>query len=340
MKLLKKEAQALVCTSTGLRPFDESDLPQIRGFLLFGQGFGDILCMTPMIEEALQILNRDLVVWTRRPEVFEFHPRVRAHFPDPQKLQEFLNQGNLLFVSPVGTEQDRFDYHLVEHSANGIVDLGPEMKQLKLHSSEAAKAKASRLLSQLAPGRKKIVIHPSQSIPLRTWPAESWTALANELVKEHSVICVGKEVSYDTSGMRTDKKSAFRLAVQNTNYFDWIDQLSLHELYEVIQLSDLVITIDGGVLHVANATETPIVAFFTDVDPRNRIRFDARGKLGHLTTVVSAACPFQYCATSAGYNDDQCRLSGKEWMKCLPSVAQILDATKQVLESSAASTRP
>ena len=36
---------------------------------------------------------------------------------------------------------------------------------------------------------------------------------------------------------------------------------------EVIAASDVAVTFDSGVLHVANCTETPIVALFSDNDP-------------------------------------------------------------------------
>lgn len=327
----KKESMALVYSASGMRPFVEEDLSRITGFLFFGQGFGDILCMTPMVEEAIDILGKDLDVWTRRTEVFQYHPRVRCFYPDLPALQNYLSQGNLLFVSPVGTTQDRFESHLIEQSSLGIVDLPPDKKRIRLYSCQEAQDRISKLLSAYPKDRRRVVIHSSLNIPLRTWPRESWTTVAQELAQDCLVFSVGKEIQYDMSGMSVASKSAMPLPIEGPHFVDLINQLSLHELYELIRVSDLVITFDGGVLHVANATETPIVAMFSDADPKNLMRFDSSGNLGHKTSVVVAPCPLQFCASRVGFNEDRCRMEGKDHLRCFPSPKQVLEEARKVL---------
>ncbi len=57
----------------------------------------------------------------------------------------------------------------------------------------------------------------------------------------------------------------------------------------MIAASDVAVTFDSGVLHVANCTETPVVALFSDNDPDffTRIR---NGKPGAGAGAVGQRC--------------------------------------------------
>ncbi|MDP6794324.1 MAG: hypothetical protein QF721_03210 [Verrucomicrobiota bacterium] len=41
---------------------------------LFGEGFGDMICLLPTVRKTAEQMNKRLDAWTRRPEVFGNHP--------------------------------------------------------------------------------------------------------------------------------------------------------------------------------------------------------------------------------------------------------------------------
>ena len=53
-------------------------------------------------------------------------------------------------------------------------------------------------------------------------------------------------------------KGVFDLGIGHDRFLDLTGRTSLHELCEVIAASDVAVTFDSGVLHVANCTETPL----------------------------------------------------------------------------------
>lgn len=321
-----KEKMGFVIDPNGLRPFEEADLPRIAGFLLVGKSLGDILCMTPMVEAAIGLLGKNLDVWTWQDEIFRDHPRVKARPPEPEALDVYLRAGHLLFVAPTGTVQEAFESHAVEGYAAGIIDLLPHEKQIVLYSAGPERASIQNRLAALPMGRKRVLIHPSANHPIRTYPQERWTEIAKNLVKDFAVINIGKDIQYNWLA-----KQPFELQVNDPNFCDWRNRLSLHELYELIRASDLVVTFDSGVLHVASATQTPVVAIFSDMDPAFRMGFDSQGNLGSRTTLVSAPCPFQFCTSRFGYNDDKCRTQETAFMQCLPSAPAVIAAARAVL---------
>ena len=95
-------------------------------------------------------------------------------------------------------------------------------------------------------------------------------------------------------------KGVFDLGIGHDRFLDLTGRTSLHELCEVIAASDVAVTFDSGVLHVANCTEPPIVALFSDPA---RPSFARRGT-GHGAsasrgaTAGCAACrPWNKCST-------------------------------------------
>jgi ADP-heptose:LPS heptosyltransferase len=118
--------------------------------------------------------------------------------------------------------------------------------------------------------------------------------------------------------------------IEHDNFIDLTDQLSFHETYALLKECDAVVTMDSGLLHIANATDTVVIALFTDVDPCHRMRYK-NGRVGYRTVALSSPCPMQYCASQFGYNENKCRLSGAQRMCCLPSVDDVCAALKKTI---------
>jgi len=275
----------------GIRPYEPKDLSQIEGMLLCGQGLGDVICMIPTVNNVAKKLNKKIVVWTLRPEVFKFQMNVTVRLFNDARMKDFLKEGKLLLVTPVTVKGglERHQMHLIDHSANHLAALEPEEKEFTLASSENAEVKIKEILEPFK-GRKRIVVHPNINTPIRSWLAERWEALIELLLEEYYVFVVGRNMDHVQSETEVHQKRLVKLDIEDPHFLNLMEQLSLHELYELIRVSDVVVTADSGVLHVANCTGTPVVCIFTNIEPDYRMRYRA-GKVGCKNFPVFAPCP-------------------------------------------------
>jgi len=316
----------MVRESKEVRPLRSGEQDRVTGFLLCGEGYGDMICMIPTVEKTARQLGRTLDVWTKRPEVFVNIPSLHPRMSDDSALDPYLAKGGLLIVCPV-----RFDKtakwnqaHLAVRPAEGIVQLDDADKEVRLYTTVADRGTAARLLEPLGAG-PKVVIHPNRNRPVRTWPSERWRQLALGLLERGAgVVAVGRDVPNLANTEENVPKGVFDLGIAHDRFLDLTGRTSLHELREVIAASDVAVTFDSGVLHVANCTETPVVALFSDNDPDFFTRIRA-GKPGAGTVAVHRPCPTQFCQTWHGAWSE-CLQEGDRRMCCLPGVEQVLEA--------------
>ena len=316
----------MVRESKEVRPLRSGEQDRVTGFLLCGEGYGDMICMIPTVEKTARQLGRTLDVWTKRPEVFANIPSLHPRMSDDSALDPYLAKGGLLIVCPV-----RFDKtakwnqaHLAVRPAEGIVQLDDADKEVRLYTTVADRGTAARLLEPLGAG-PKVVIHPNRNRPVRTWPSERWRELAVGLLERGAgVVAIGRDVPNLADTEENVPKGVFDLGIAHDRFLNLTGRTSLHELCEVITASDVAVTFDSGVLHVANCTETPVVALFSDNDPDFFTRIRA-GKPGADTVAVHRPCPTQFCQTWHGAWSE-CLQEGDRRMCCLPGVEQVLEA--------------
>ncbi|HJO08401.1 MAG TPA: glycosyltransferase family 9 protein [Verrucomicrobiota bacterium] len=318
-----------------IRPLRSGEQDRVTGFLLCGEGYGDMICMIPTVEKTAHQLGRTLNVWTKRPEVFVNIPLLRPRMSDDSELEPHLAGGDLLIVCPVRFDQSPKwnQTHLAIRPAEGIVQLDDADKEVRLYTTTEDRATAARLLESLGTG-SKVVIHPNRNRPVRTWPSERWRQLALGLLGlDVGVVAVGTNVPNLADTEENIPKGVFELGIAHDRFLDLTGRTSLHELCEVIAASDVAVTFDSGVLHVANCTETPIVALFSDNDPNffTRIR---GGKPGVGTVAVHGPCQTQFCQTWHGAWSE-CLQEGDRRMCCLPSVEQVLEGVMGFLHDKA-----
>ena len=315
----------MVRDSKEVRPLRSEEQDRVTGFLLCGEGYGDMICMIPTVEKTARQLGRTLDVWTKRPEVFANIPSLHPKMSDDSALNPYLAKGGLLIVCPV-----RFDKtakwnqaHLAVRPAGGIIQLDDADKEVRLYTTAEDREKAVELLRPLAGA--KVVIHPNRNRPVRTWPGARWRQLALGLLERGvGVIAVGRDVPNIAGTEENVPKGVFDLGIAHDRFLNLTGRTSLHELCEVIAASDVAVTFDSGVLHVANCTETPVVALFSDNDPDFFTRIRA-GKPGAGTVAVHRPCPTQFCQTWHGAWSE-CLQEGDRRMCCLPGVEQVLEA--------------
>jgi ADP-heptose:LPS heptosyltransferase len=109
-------------------------------------------------------------------------------------------------------------------------------------------------------GRPIVVVHLGPSWPVKEWPKERWSELAEKIsLKGSVVIRIGTDV--DSSGRHVPRTSI-------VNTVDWIGTRSLIDTVALLERADVFIGIDSGPLHIATTLGVPSVGLFGPTDGR------------------------------------------------------------------------
>ena len=126
--------------------------------------------------------------------------------------------------------------------------------QTELFPSETMLKKADNLLLELkAKTNKLIAIAPGSVWFTKKWPTEYYKLLAKQLVENNfGIVLIGSK----------DEKEICDEVLPKINGINLAGELSLLESAAVIKKCNLMICNDSGALHIANAMETDVFAFF------------------------------------------------------------------------------
>jgi ADP-heptose:LPS heptosyltransferase len=153
---------------------------------------------------------------------------------------------------------------------------------------------AASLLSGSGPEQGTIVLHPGSGSPLKAWPSDRWSTVANELIRQ------GHRVAVSGFGV-AESAVARRLCDDNPELLDFTGRTSVGELRAILSRSALVIAADSSVGHLAAAAGTPVVTIMTGMTNSNQWRpLTARGVV--VTKQVSCAP----CFRSEGCREMNC----------------------------------
>lgn len=232
--------------------------------------------------DALMVVAAAKSIWIRH--------KIRVHLLTDPDFVPLFQCSPYIQVTPSDQHHDRADFapldcsihalkptHMVDSylESLGYPDPDPSNKTLDLCIPDRDHQAASRIVQEL---RKPLcVVHASAGNPNRTW--SQWQALADLLVQD------GWEVI--NVGQRYTHKTVFAL----DGVVDRVNQLSLLETVALMRLADLVICTDSGPLHLAGATETPLIGIFSSVLGEHRMPF----RPGCVQHVIQAPCPMSGC---------------------------------------------
>ena len=104
------------------------------------------------------------------------------------------------------------------------------------------------------PEKRYIVIAPSSKHFTKTYPVSKFITLINSL-NETEVVLVGSQ-------SETDKSICSKIENECNGVINYCGQLELQELVYVIMRSDLVISNDSAIMHLAEALNKKVVAIF------------------------------------------------------------------------------
>jgi ADP-heptose:LPS heptosyltransferase len=153
--------------------------------------------------------------------------------------------------------QTERNFDIIRHLG---IDTDDRSEVMALTSQEQVNAR--HLLSQHGIGEKEVVvaIHPGAGKPHNRWPVEKFAELANALHRQFEVrIVISWGAKEKDLGLELRRQLTFNPIV--------LSGLSLRQLAAVLSLVDIFVCNDTGVMHLAAAVDTPLVAIFGPTNP-------------------------------------------------------------------------
>ena len=280
------------------------------GIEVFGikrQGaLGDVILITPIIREIKRRHPRSLIwVQTSFKEVFYSNPFVN------RVVSHGIQNKPCRFIDLDLAYEKRPMLHVVDAYSQEIFGSFIEDKSLSLYSS---KKDLRFLLKRFNPSyRPYVVMHQAVSWQNRTWPKEYWDQLViSFLSRGFLVVLVGKKKDFSYEG--------------NESVINLHSLLSLAQIKELIENSQLFIGPDSAIIHVAMTTSTPIVGLFTIADPKLRITREN----GTICLIPKSSCRFCLHKEPAPVTTLECRFKTNHCTKEI-TPDEVLEASMSLL---------
>lgn len=186
----------------------------------------------------------------------------------------------------VAIKEDVRQRHQVHYYQGMLKGLGlrPGSDELSLSLPEPAVTWAREFIVGLQGKGPLIGLNPGAAYgPAKRWPAERYAALSGKMAKELGATML-------VFGTKADSEAAALItAAAPAQVFDLTGKTSLAQAMALIDLCDVFITNDSGLMHVAAACKTPLVAVFGSTDAV------ATGPFASRAEVVSKNLPCSPC---------------------------------------------
>jgi heptosyltransferase-2 len=208
----------------------------------------------------------------------------RRHFDKVYVLKRSLSSAILAFLSGaperIGFDTEgrgvllttrvpyRHDRHEVENFLDVLRADDVEVKDdfLEIWTRPEEEESMARILADqgVDPSSRMAVIHPFSAVPQRGWPLENFAELVSRIKRETAYIPVVVGGPHDADMFR-EMKHLFRDEI-----VDLVGKYSLRETIALLKRSALFVGNDSGIMHLAAAAGTPLVALF---GPQSPVKF-------------------------------------------------------------------
>ena len=179
-------------------------------------------------------------------------------------------QGAEILTHPIPFVR-RTGVHEVEYLMQLLQPFGAvtDIPAARITPEPNALAAARRLLRPAGDAKPLVGINISARLPSQQWPAERFIELIHQLQAEARCVLFWAPGSQSNNGHPGDDEKADEIlnACAGVDVTAYPTQ-SLSQLIAGISVTDLLVTADGGALHIGAACNKPIVALFGDSDSR------------------------------------------------------------------------
>jgi ADP-heptose:LPS heptosyltransferase len=191
-------------------------------------------------------------------------------------------------------------------------ELPTQIKEKSLYIGQQDKDYINALLEEngITAG-KIIIVSPAAGGYTRRWEKEKFIQLCQRLVRNYSVILIGRENDKALTG---EIKANCKAKI-----FDFAGLTNLAQLASLLKRSSLVVVCDTGTLQLASYLDVPVVAMFGPSDEQRYGPWSSRFK------VVTASVSCRPCKSP------ECRFNTIECMKKI-EVSEVLDSIDALLK--------
>ncbi len=262
---------------------------------------GDVVLTTPLIRETKRLFptaELDVLVIPQTKGVLENNPHIRSLITFNKRKARFIsffktiftarrNKYDLCFLPhrsgtsariakyasiprrigfagrrPARLYTDRVFFDRRKNQINRLLDLLRYLKQddydaqSEIFLSSGMKEKAKKHLEPLEKYPLKIAVAPGSVWNTKRWPQSYFAELIKKLVKH--------DIGTILIGSRDEKKLCDSIAqtTGRANVLNLAGKTGLLQVAAIIQKCDLLLCNDSGSLHLANAVQTDVFAFF------------------------------------------------------------------------------
>ena len=177
------------------------------------------------------------------------------------------NPYELLTDWVVEKEPYTFIKHQVERDLNLVkaINATVENKKISIRFSESAKKSAIKKITELGVSTEEdwLVIHPGVSETKREYPEDYWIE-TGKLLRDK----LGFQLLITGSGNEKDLCDRIKKGI-GVDSFSLAGSLSIEEFIALISLSPLVISVNTGTVHIASATQTPVIVLYALTNPQH-----------------------------------------------------------------------
>jgi FkbM family methyltransferase len=312
-------------------------------YLIHSFSFGDTLAATPTLRYLSESHGQKINVVTHKKHIFKNNPRVS----DCISFDDFysLNQSEVI-------KYESFTF-AGRQDNNGVEKKFSHMDTRQLHAMD--------LGFQLMPHQmgydyfpdfvdlnfelpeKYVVCHITQNWSNRTWETEKWQDLINWMAENQIfTVLIGQDHSekvHDSISIEPIVKACPRL--ENLYGIDLCNRIELEEMYQVIDGSSVIVTMDTGPLHIAGCTDTHILQLGSATHPLLRIPY-RNNTQNYKYDFVGGSCSI-FCNSDLKYNVKEwghinsvgplteCS-ENKPTFECHPTVEKVIDKLKEIIQ--------
>jgi len=183
----------------------------------------------------------------------------------PNSLDQKINEMSFVFNYRVDLNWKKNpDAHVSDFIMDIIRPFGITTKNFapEIYYDTKDEKHADEFIKKINPDKKLLIgLHVGAGKPQNRWPVKNFIELVESLNKEF-------DAQFYFTGSKSDNEiiSIIKNTFPDKGFF--IDK-SIPQLAALINKSDLFITNDTGVMHVAGATTTPVISLFGPTNPFN-----------------------------------------------------------------------
>lgn len=213
-------------------------------------GLGDVVCAEPTIRYMIRRMrDHSFYLQTDYPELFR-----HLNFEDVFSSTETIDESKFYVVRTIN-DQSSLSWDFLSHALMQPVDyVSINMLRMQLPVGHRS-IRLPEYESDIEPFKELkakpeqfILVHPGRHWPSKTFPAEYWKGVVDELSKYFKVILIGKTVGESQGFVDFDVSG-------NTNVYDLRDypDFGLTDLIAFCRTARLLLTNDSAPIHIAAA---------------------------------------------------------------------------------------